>query len=272
MSAVRAAGRVAAALGTTPISEIAAALSFLTRLPARPAGDRTGSAAFALVGGLLAVSATWPLALFGAAEPLVPGILAVATLILVSGALHLDGLADTADALAAPDPSAAERARRDPAAGPAGIAAICIALVLDSVLVAALITAAGPLVASVSLMVAGVTSRTAPVAASLMAGAIVRPGLAAWFAERTSVGALAVCTGTSIVTGLGAVAITGAAAPLVAAAGGLLAGIGVAYVITRARRGLDGDALGAIIESTFTLCLMAALASTTLLAPSLAAG
>ena len=46
----------------------------------------------------------------------------------VSGGLHLDGLADTADALVAPDAYAAERAREDPSVGPGGAVALLVVL------------------------------------------------------------------------------------------------------------------------------------------------
>jgi adenosylcobinamide-GDP ribazoletransferase len=264
LSAVRGAGIVTTALAT-PVGEIAAALSFLTRLPGRTAGDRSGSVAFALVGGLIGIAATWPLAVFGSAQPLVSGVVVVATVALVSGALHLDGLADTADALATSEASASERARLDPAAGPAGVTAICTVLLLDSALVAALIVDSGPLAAGLALIVAGATSRAAPVIATLLARGRVRPGLAAWFAARTGVAAMVVCVVTSIVAGIGAAAAFAAPAPLIAALGGLIGAVGLAGVLIRARHGLDGDALGAIVESTFTLCLLVALASTSLL-------
>ena len=59
-------------------------------------------------------------------------VFAIAILALSTGALHLDGLADTADALAASDPTTAERARRDPAVGAAGAAAVVLVLMLDA--------------------------------------------------------------------------------------------------------------------------------------------
>src|SRR5688500_7621088 len=99
MSALRAAA--VAELIAAPVWEFTAALAFLTRVPVRAVDSRTGAAAFGLIGALMGVAACWPMVVFGPSLALVAAVLCVATLALVSGALHLDGLADTADALAA---------------------------------------------------------------------------------------------------------------------------------------------------------------------------
>ena len=90
------------------ITELGTGLAFLTRLPVRCALGGEGSLAraawaFPIVGAL--VGAFGALAFWGAAlvglHPFVAGVLAVAATLLVTGALHEDGLADTADGFGA---------------------------------------------------------------------------------------------------------------------------------------------------------------------------
>ena len=85
--------------------------------PARGTGGRVR-----LVGALIgAARCSMPCCLaVGDLVPTVAAILAMAMLAVLSGGLHLDGLADTFDALVAAGPDAAERARKDPAVGAAG--------------------------------------------------------------------------------------------------------------------------------------------------------
>ena len=87
------------------LAEVVAAIGFLTRLPvgevAAANPERTGAAAFALVGAAMGTIGAMALLVLGDRAPLAAGGLAVGAMAVVSGALHLDGLADTADALAA---------------------------------------------------------------------------------------------------------------------------------------------------------------------------
>ena len=88
---------------------VRAALALLTRLPVRPTdADAGGAVAFPLVGMLVGLCGAVPLGLL-ATEPLLASLLAIAATTILTGALHLDGLADTADALLAPNPVQAER-------------------------------------------------------------------------------------------------------------------------------------------------------------------
>jgi adenosylcobinamide-GDP ribazoletransferase len=120
------------------IGDVAVAVAFLTRLPVRQraaltATDLSRAALwFPLVGALVGAvmggtRAAANLALGNAAA----GVLAVLAAILVTGGLHEDGLADSADALGAH----AGRARRleilrDPRVGTYGALAIAFAVVL----------------------------------------------------------------------------------------------------------------------------------------------
>ncbi len=239
--------------------ELAAAVAFLTRLPVRGlvAGrERTGAAAFGLVGLLLGGAAAVPLALLGAAHPLIGAVAAMAVLQVLAGAFHLDGLADTADALAAP-PGRADPARTDPRAGTAGVTAIAVSLALDVVALGDL-AARDVLVAACAVVAAAVASRaTAPIWAVAVGRArSPRHGLAAWFSEAVTGADAAVAFLSLLVVELVLVEVAGPRV-LIATVLGLGAAGVVGAAIVRLRRQLDGDGYGAVIEVTVAAVLVA---------------
>jgi adenosylcobinamide-GDP ribazoletransferase len=237
-----------------------AALAMLTRLPIRSTDETaSGAAAFPIVGVLVGLAGLVPLAIVGAAEPVLASLLAVTAMTVLTGALHLDGLADTADALLAPDPTRAERARKDPAVGPGGAVALILVIAAEVAALTSLASTAGGLVAGAALVVAAPVARTIPVVAVVLARSDVeRAGFGAWFAARVGpadavvavILAAVVTGGTALVTRSGAIALGG----LVGAGAGLL----IAAVIVRGRRQLDGDGLGAMIELTVAASLVVA--------------
>jgi adenosylcobinamide-GDP ribazoletransferase len=241
---------------------VRAALALLTRLPVGvPDGDvGSGAAAFPLVGGLVGlVSAAVLLAISGA-EATIAAIAAVAVGVVLTGALHLDGLADTADAMAAPDPVRAEAARRDPSSGPAGVVALVLVIGAEVAAVASLVAADAPRTAAAVVACAAV-ARLVPVVAVVLVRDARGQGFGAWFAHsvRPADALVAVLLTAAIVAGASIVAATGIVA-VGAAAGGLI-GVGVTVGLVRARGGLDGDGLGAGV----VLAGMAGLVSTALL-------
>jgi adenosylcobinamide-GDP ribazoletransferase len=246
------------------VGEIRAAVGLLTRLPAGAAdADHPGAAAFALVGAVIGCLAAIPLVLLTlAGQPVLGAIAAVATLAAVSGGLHLDGLADTADALTAPDAASAERARQDPAVGPAGVTTLVLVLGAQVAALASVTASSGPLVAGSIVAVAGTVSRWLPVlAAALFRGRIGLDGLGAWFGARVSArDAVAGGATTALVVVVGALVAGWVIA--VAALGGAAIGIVGSALVTRARGRLDGDGLGATVEiaTTATLVLLAVIA------------
>lgn len=133
----------------------AVALGLLTRLPVRlhttPSGAAQGLAVatYPLVGlllGLLLWLFTWLLVALQA-----PPLLAAALLVVLwtglTGALHLDGLADSADAWlgAHGDRERALAIMKDPACGPAGVVALLLVLLVKTAALAALLAAAAPI-------------------------------------------------------------------------------------------------------------------------------
>ena len=231
------------------MTTIRAAVGLLTRFPVATGDSLSGAAAFGLVGAALGCLAAVPILLLGAAAPLAAGALSIAVAALWSGALHLDGLADTADAHAAPDPLRAEQARKDPRIGAAGAVAVTIAVLVAASLIAALIDLAGAPRAAVALVVAFAGSRAAAAASAALARGRVRASASgSWFAARTGPIAALLALGTAIaVAAVGAVAMGGP---------GLVVGLGLGLVggalstewLIRRRDGLDGDGIGAIVE------------------------
>ena len=247
-----------------PLVAVRAATAFLTRLPVgQPAGEReaTGAAAFGLVGAAIGGVGALPVVILGERLPLPAAVLALLIVVVASGGLHLDGLADTADALAAPTADAAEQARTDPRAGAAGVIAIGLDLLLGATLLAAL-TVEDTRLAAAALILATTGSRAAaPVAAWTWRHRSNRGvgGLGDWFAARVGPGSVvAAIATTALAVALAATIIGGPVVPAGAAAGLVVAAVGSAIVV--ARRGqLDGDGHGTIVEITF-LAILAGIA------------
>lgn len=141
-----------------------AAITFLTRLPVGgfPYGAhewRWCAGWFPAVGALVGSLCAAAFVVTKAAGPFVAAIVAVAVGLLVTGAFHEDGLADTADALG----GAYDRERlfvilKDSRVGAFGAAALAIALLLRTALLARLDVAA-----PAALVIAGAASRLPPV-------------------------------------------------------------------------------------------------------------
>ena len=198
------------------------------------------------------LNATGPGRLLGAA-------LAVAVIAVLTGGLHLDGLADTADGLGSRRPAAAalEIMRRSDI-GPIGVGALVLVLLVQVTAVAAIPRL--PLAAA-SLLLAEVTGRVSVVVATSSPAA--RPGgFGALVAGRTTgaeraltVGVLACAVASAGLTAGGpALAVRGLAATFA----GLLAGWLVQRTAVRRLGGTTGDVFGAILQVSATVALVAA--------------
>lgn len=124
-------------------------VQFLTRLPVRLASqpnekDLGNSLLFyPLVGfiiGLILIGLGW---LLSGSPPLVTAALLVTTWVLITGGLHLDGLADSADAWIGGmgDRTKTLAIMKDPNCGPAGVVAIVLILLLKFVALYSLVIA-----------------------------------------------------------------------------------------------------------------------------------
>jgi len=234
-----------------PLRALGAALAFLTRLPVlKTAGAQHVSLADAkpyfpaaglAIGGLLAITHL-------AASIAGPWPAALAVLIVwvwVTGALHLDGLGDVADALGAAhrDPDRLHQILKDPHAGNFAVTAIALQIAAKLVLLAALPAAAQPW----ALLLIPAWARWGVLVWSTALEPL-RPGLAASVSKTSSL--IPTVTWT-LALGVVSAAMTW---PLLAAP------FVVALVTLYWRQrlgGITGDCLGASIEITETALLAA---------------
>lgn len=219
------------------------ALGLLTVLPVRARAEPGGLAAAAgwlpAVGAVVGLGAGGVLA--AAAAPLGPAVaavLAVATLVALTGALHQDGLADCADALGARGGRERRLAvMRDPASGAFG----ALALVLWALLLAAALASLAPHDAIRALVCAAALGRWGAVLHARALAPARREGLGAAFAAGPA--AVAAATATALAL---AVALWSAAGLAALAAAVLVAGLVSAWA-ARALGGRTGDTLGATV-------------------------
>ena len=200
----------------------------------------------ALAGAVLALDAA-------GAPPLVAGGVTVALGALLTRGLHLDGLADTADALGSyRSGAAALDIMKKPDVGPFGVAALVLALLVQAAALAAL--PARPWAATLAAVVTATAGgRLAATWACRRGVPAARPeGLGALVAG--TVGPVPLTVATAAVVAVAVAAVPGRPWQGPAAA---VTAIAVALVLTRhvVRRvgGITGDVLGAAIEVAATL-------------------
>jgi adenosylcobinamide-GDP ribazoletransferase len=222
------------------------AVAFLTRLPVGSGRLSPRAAIFFPVVGV-ALGALVGGAALGLKEhtaPLLAGALAVALELILTGALHVDGLADSADGLAGRDREHSLAIMRDHSVGAYGASALTLDLLTKAAALAA-IEDLLPVVAAYAL------SRAAPLplAAALPYARAEGTGraldrLSPWIAA----------AGVALAVGVGMLApVTIAAAALVTA--------GVWWLARRRLNGVTGDVMGAAVELAATAALVAHIAT-----------
>jgi adenosylcobinamide-GDP ribazoletransferase len=234
------------------------ALQFLTRLPlslsraAEPREIGRSLIWYPAVGLLVGLPLT-ALARLPLPQPLLHAALLLALWVAATGALHLDGLADTADAWigGAGDAGRTLRIMKDPAAGPAGVVAIVLVLLLKLAAIAALLEARQAL----ALLLVPLLARAAVPALFLTTPYVRAGGLGSALSQhlpRAQAGAAVIASAIAVA------ALGGGAA--------LLAGAAVFALMRRAfvqrLGGITGDTVGAVLECIEAAALVAmALAS-----------
>jgi adenosylcobinamide-GDP ribazoletransferase len=222
-----------------------AALAFLTIVPLRMREAPLGAAAawFPAIGALIGAAAGGVAYLAEPSlGPTVAAVLAVTALVVITGALHVDGLADCADALGARGgPERRLAVMRDSATGAFGT----LALILWALLLVAGLAGIDREDAFLALIVAATAGRWAALVHAAVTPPARRDGLGAAFVVPTS--ALLAAT---VTTGAVGTALAGVG-PGVAALGAALVVAAAVTLWSRAQLGgRTGDTLGAAVALT----------------------
>jgi adenosylcobinamide-GDP ribazoletransferase len=254
-------------------------LTILPTPPPRIVDRRSASWAMTLaplVGVLLAVAAALWLWLLGAApwspavSPPLAAALTVGLLAVLSRAVHLDGLADTADGLGSGRPAAqALDVMRRSDIGPFGVVTLVLVLLTQTTALAQHLAEGR---GAVAVALALVTSRLVLAVVCLRGIPAARPeGLGRAVAGTVDPAqlllALLATTVLLAAVVLGGVVVGATPGTLAAAAGtllrgalvagiGLLAGAATCWWCVRRLGGVTGDVLGACVEVTFTVSLV----------------
>jgi len=236
-----------------------AAVAFLTRVPvgraiALDADDvARATVVFPLVGaGIGGLTGGVALLLHLWLPSFLAAGIALAVSVLVTGAMHVDALADTLDAAGAPTRERALEIMRDSRVGAFGASAIAFDVLIKTGAIAVLLDRGGALA---SLIAAGAVSRAAsgPLAAVLpYPRAEGGPGSVL----TGRVGLLAVCVTVSLGVGIAVLAAGWTGMVIVGAAAVVIVSLGLIY--RRWLGGATGDCLGAATEVSETVMLVVA--------------
>lgn len=235
------------------VADLARSVGFLSRLPVpdRFFRGHDGSVsravrAFPVAGLLIALLPALLLLLFTSRDPLLASLIGLATMTLISGALHEDGLADTADGLGGGrDREHALAIMKDSRTGAYGVIALVLSFGLKAAALAALARYA-PLTAALALLAAAAVSRAFMVAhwralpSARENGVAASAGLPEESARNI---ALFVAAAIALVLIVPALGLPKALLSLIVAA---LAAFGFTRLVRRKLGGHTGDTIGAV--------------------------
>lgn len=243
-----------------PAPEPLAAAAFLTRLPLGRAGSGDPEALlraapfFPLVGAALGLLvAVAAIGLAGVLPALLAGLLAVALEAVLTGALHLDGLGDSADGLGGADRDHSLAIMRDHGLGAYGGAALALDLLVKAAALGALAKAD----ALLAVVAALALSRAVPLPlARLLPYARAGEGTGRLLAKHARTAP--VLAGTILAAALSFAVYGFDALALLLCAAAVTTAVGL--LAHRRLDGVTGDVMGAAIELSATAALVVAVA------------
>jgi adenosylcobinamide-GDP ribazoletransferase len=245
----------AAGGGNLGVRDLLVACRYLTVLPlpsSRAAGDLGRAAGwFPLVGAILGgILAVWDVALDRLVPPLLGSVAVIGLWAFLTGGLHLDGLADAADGLGGGfGRDEALAIMRDARIGAYGVTAIALVLGLKTAALAGL----RPDLGWRAVGVAAVLGRLGPLLLARLCPPARGDGAGHAFTLGVGNGGLALGGLIALVVALGALGPWGA----VPVGATVAVAAGFAAYLSRRLGGLTGDCLGALVETTEALCLVA---------------
>lgn len=251
------------------VAGLRTAVGFLTRIPMGETEGVLARAAgwFPVVGAMIGLAQGLVLVTAGRlVDPLLAAVLSVAVSTLITGAFHLDGIADVADAFG----GGWTREQRltilkDSRLGTYGTAAVVIVLLVEVAALTAIVERPA-LEALVAVIAAHAVSRAAAVVTMRVARPATVDGMAAAYVAEAGAAAVALASTVAgaILVGLALLTGGGPAAIVVTVAAVILAvGLTTTAMITLANRkidGITGDVLGAVqqLGALATLVVLAA--------------
>ena len=245
------------------------AFQFLTIIPVRDMGEVSeqeigrATSVFPLVGlaeGIvLSVLAVLFLKVFPAE---LTNALLVLVIVIINGGLHLDGLADTFDAVASRgDQDKKLLVMKDSSVGPMGVIAIVMVLLLKYVLLNAVFFHSSINVYTTTLIVMPVVSRWAMVPAAYHCGSARQEGLGRVFLEHTGTKELLSATALAVLTAL-IVCVSGSQYPffifyvMFALPVIYIFNFGAVWFFKKIFGGMTGDSFGAVNEIALLIFLI----------------
>lgn len=245
------------------------AVSLLTRWPVKIAtpvnkADQGKSVAYyplvgLLIGALLYTCAYAATTLLPNANPLLLAVILVSIWVVITGALHLDGLADSADAWLG---GYGDRARtlaimKDPACGPAGVISLVLALLGKTAALAALLSSASPVlspaIALLPLLIAPLLGRAACSALFLILPYVRENGIGHGAAQTFKQRLAQPPTQIALLLSIALTLLCGQWLMLLIAVVVLLIGI---YMMRQRLGGFTGDTAGALVEVVEVMVLV----------------
>lgn len=253
--------------GTTLVADFRSALAFLTRIPASALGGtadqlvalRRASQMFPAVGAVVGAAggAVVILATTLGLSALVAAGLAVATTVMLTGALHEDGLADTADGFGGgATPRRKLEIMDDSRIGTFGTVAVGLSLILRFAALAAHV-AAGGVAAAAALIAAEAASRGAMVKLWHDLPAVRPGGMAHRAGPPDHRATLVAVASAAVIVVIVMFPTLGIWAALAGSAAVIAVGFGCALLFVDQIGGQTGDALGACQQATAIAFLIA---------------